>query len=89
MDNSLIYPRYAVFGNGHDAWTVDLLFGNARYRGRRAVQNITIYTAQKEISIYQAHQEKMDEPVGDTSIARGYGMAHDMAMKELRKLNNA
>ena len=80
------FPRYAVLGNGYDEWEVVILFGNALRRGYRAVESIVTYTAQQEMATYKLYREKNGEEITDTSIVRGYGIAHRRAMKKYQNM---
>lgn len=81
--DSYIYPRYALFGNGVDAWEIDILHGKAFSKGLRAVENVITFTAQREIEIYKKSKSK--EP-RNMSVVESYGRAQQRALKEISRL---
>jgi hypothetical protein len=69
------FPRYALFGNGVDAWEIDLLFGDAAKFGQQSIKNISIFTAQREIKL----RSNLEMP-------EAYVRAKETANSELKKL---
>lgn len=82
----IVFPRYAVFGNGRNEWEVVLLYGNAKSRGHRAVDIIATYTALREIAIHKASKEKKRQGPRNMGIVEGYGRAQTRALKKLKLL---
>ena len=80
------YPRRAMFGNGHDTWEIDVLYGDAVRRGRAAVLNEHTFTAKDGMRFAHAVAKRKGEDPPKNTVNNGYQWARQMALAKFNQL---